>query len=363
MNRKIIHIDMDAFFASVEQRDSPEFRGKPLAVGGASARSVVAAASYEARKYGVHSAMSMVRAKALCPDLQVVYPRIDVYKSVSAKVHDIFHKYTDLVEPLSLDEAFLDVTENKMNQTSATLIANEIRVQIFEELGLTASAGVSYCKFLAKIASGVNKPNGVFVITPMHGEEYVEQLPIGKFFGVGKVTAKRMNDLGVLYGKDLKGFSKDELSTHFGKRGEFFYNIARGVDERLVNADRVRKSIGVERTFFEDVSDESELKKRLLLIVGELKMRLAKRKAEGKTLTLKIKYADFAQITRAKSFDEKLDADSDIFHIAKQLLLENRDEKKSIRLLGVSLTLAIEDINISPIVRYIQMEIPFEEYI
>ncbi|MFV0482950.1 MAG: DNA polymerase IV [Bacteroidales bacterium] len=362
MDRKIIHIDMDAFFASVEQRDNPELRGKPLAVGGASARSVVAAASYEARKYGVRSAMSMIRAKALCPNLQVVYPRFDVYKSVSAKIHDIFHRYTDIVEPLSLDEAFLDITENKINQPSATIIANRIRKEIFEELSLTASAGVSYCKFLAKTASDVNKPNGVFVITPKHGEEYVEQLPINKFFGVGKATAKRMNDLGILFGRDLKKMTKDELITHFGKRGAFFYDVARGVDERPVNANRIRKSIGVERTFFEDISDENELEKRLLLITKELQTRLKRSNAKGRTATLKIKYADFTQITRAKSFDEMLTADSDFFQIAKQLLMENRDVEKPIRLLGVSLNLSIEDINILPIARYIQLQIPFEEY-
>ncbi|HLP05808.1 MAG TPA: DNA polymerase IV, partial [Paludibacter sp.] len=253
--RKIIHIDMDAFFASIEQRDNPDYRGKPLAVGHAGTRGVVAAASYEARKYGVRSAMASKTALRKCPQLIFVMPRFDVYKSVSSQVLEIFREYTDLVEPLSLDEAFLDVTENHKNMPSATHIALEIKQKIFEKLSLTASAGVSFNKFLAKIASDFNKPNGIYVVTPETAAQFVEKLEIEKFYGVGKVTAKRMHQLGINTGADLKQWSIEGLVANFGKAGHFYYQNARGIDHRPVEPQHIRKSVGAETTFGHDTDN------------------------------------------------------------------------------------------------------------
>ena len=294
---------MDAFYASVEQRDNPDLKGKPVAVGGTRKRGVVAAASYEARQYGVRSAMSSIVAKRKCPGIIFVRPRMEVYQAVSSQIQDIFHEYTDLVEPLSLDEAFLDVTENKVAIEVATDIAIEIKQKIFESTGLTASAGVSFNKFLAKTASDVNKPNGLFIIKPIQAEPYIESLPVRKFFGVGAVTAEKMNRLGVVTGADLKTWSLQALVRNFGKSGKYFYDIVRGIDQRPVNPSRIRKSIGAERTFDTDLRSKQEIYKSLEQIETELISRLNRKQRKGRTLTLKVKFDDFEQITRSKSVE------------------------------------------------------------
>ena len=340
--RKIIHIDMDAFFASVEQRDNPELRGKPVAVGGSKLRGVVAAASYEARKYGVRSAMPSVTALKKCPHLIFTNARFDVYKEVSLQVRAIFEEYTDLIEPLSLDEAYLDVTENKMNIKFAMDIADEIRQKIKERTQLTASAGISYNKFLAKIASDEDKPNGLFVITPAKAEAFIDTLPIRKFFGVGKVTAEKMNGYNIFFGKDLKQYSLEQLTNWFGKSGGYFYNIARGIDHRIVNSNRIRKSIGVERTFENDVTDQLKLKG----IISELSkmafQRCGRSHKFGKTLTLKIKFNDFTQITRSKTNVTSILTLQDIEETAL-VLFENEQHLKPIRLMGITLSNFQED--------------------
>ncbi|TVQ84079.1 MAG: DNA polymerase IV [Bacteroidetes bacterium] len=334
--RKIIHIDMDAFYASVEQRDNPEYRGKPIAVGGAGNRGVVAAASYEARKFGIHSAMPGKQAIKKCPEIIFVKPRFDVYKKISRQIIKIFKEYSDLVEPLSLDEAYLDVTNPKKGKNSATLIAKEIRNRIYEELNLTASAGVSYNKFLAKIASDIKKPNGLFVIHPEEAADFINKLPIEKFHGVGKVTAGKFKSLDIHYGFDLKQMQIDFILKHFGKNGLFFYDIARGIDNRKVEPERVRKSVGAERTFSNDLSNENELYNALEDICNILFERLLKSGLWGKTLTIKIKYYDFSQITRSKSFSEPLQNKKDILKISSELMHKNRIKDKPLRLLGVS---------------------------
>ena len=301
--RKIIHVDMDAFYASVEQRDNPELHGKPVAVGGARERGVVAAASYEARKFGVRSAMPSVTAKRNCPDLIFVKPRFDVYKAVSLQVREILAEHTPLIEPLSLDEAYLDVTENLQGIASATEIAETIRARIREETGLTASAGVSYNKFLAKLASDHRKPDGLYVITPRMSAEFVEGLPVGKFHGIGPATAARMNGHGIHSGADLRAQSLDFLQRHFGKAGTFYYWISRGVDERPVRADRVRKSVGAENTFFTDLSALSEARDALQPIIEKVWHHCETTGTRGRTVTLKVKYADFHQIMRSVTCD------------------------------------------------------------
>jgi len=299
--RKIIHIDMDAFYASVEQRDFPEFRGKALAVGGSpSGRGVVATASYEARKFGVKSAMSSRMALQLCPHLLFTRPRFDVYKEVSNHIRSIFHRYTDLIEPLSLDEAYLDVTEDKLNIGSAIEIARQIKQAIHDELQLTASAGVSVNKFVAKIASDFQKPDGLTFIGPSKVTKFLEALPIHKFFGVGKVTAKKMNQMGVHIGADLKRFSEIEIQQHFGKSGKFFYQMVRGMDERPVRPNRISKSVGSEDTFESDLTDPELMKVEIARLAERVFARLESGEKFGKTVTLKIKYADFSQITRSK---------------------------------------------------------------
>lgn len=328
---------MDAFYASVEQRDNPDYRGKPIAVGGSKERGVVAAASYEARKFGVKSAMPSVTAKRLCPDLIFVYPRFDVYKSVSNEIRGIFHRYTDLIEPLSLDEAYLDVTENKIGLPSATLIAKSIKAAIAEELNLIASAGVSYNKFLAKIASDEDKPNGLYVITPDAAEGFINKLPIRKFFGVGKVTAEKMNGFGIFFGKDLKRYSLEQLSNWFGKSGGYFYNIARGIDDRSVNSNRIRKSIGVERTFESDVTDRSRLKEIVTDLSKMAFERCTRSNKFGKSVTLKIKFNDFTQITRSKTALTSMSSLEEIEELALALL-DNEQKLKPIRLMGVTLS-------------------------
>lgn len=325
---------MDAFYASVEQRDNPDLQGKPVAVGGSKHRGVVAAASYEARKYGVKSAMPSAIAYRKCPQIIFVRPRFDVYKEVSGKIRSIFLEYTDLVEPLSLDEAYLDVTQNKKNMEYAMDVAREIKEKIKAETGLTASAGISYNKFLAKIASDFNKPDGFYVITPKMTEPFIRQLPIEKFFGVGKVTAAKMHKKGIFTGADLMEKSKEELNRWFGKSGSYYYYVVRGQDNRPVNPSRIRKSIGAERTFGVDMTTKESLAENIDYIVDELIKRIKKAGGAGKTLTLKVKYSDFQQITRSRTLLENYNEDQ-IGKIAVALLDHVPDIQKGIRLIGL----------------------------
>ena len=338
MVKKIIHIDMDAFYASIEQRDNPELRGKPIAVGKGSERGVVAAASYEARKYGVHSAMSSKVAKDKCPQLIFVSNRMEVYKAISLEIMEIFLDYTDLVEPLSIDEAFLDVTTNKKHMQSATLIAREIKERIREKTGLTASAGVSINKFLAKTASDYDKPDGLYVIRPEEAEAFVESLPIEKFHGVGRVTAGKMHRLGIQTGKDLKKQSLAWMNRHFGKVGLHYYNISRAIDERPVNPQRIRKSVGTERTFEKDLQENFEIITALYHIERELMRRMEKSGSFGRTLTLKVKFSDFRQITRSKTMDQPIADFQTLHHNAKDILAGINLQQKKIRLLGLSVS-------------------------
>lgn len=337
--RKIIHIDMDAFYASVEQRDFPEFRGKPLAVGGSpDGRGVVATASYEARKYGVKSAMSSRMAMKLCPELIFTFPRFEVYKEVSNHIRAIFSRYTDLIEPLSLDEAFLDVTDDKLGIGSAIEIAKEIKDAITKELQLTASAGVSVNKFVAKIASDFNKPDGLTFIGPSKIVAFLEKLPIHKFFGVGKVTAKKMNQMGIFTGLDLKRFSEMEMVQHFGKSGKFFYQIVRGEDNRPVKPNRISKSIGVEDTFETDLHQYEDMTEEIKRISDKLFKRLQKANKYGKTITIKIKFSDFTQITRSRTFFNKIDELQSVQDQALELLEKLDLQDKRVRLLGVTIS-------------------------
>lgn len=335
--RKIIHVDMDAFYASVEQRDNPELRGKPIAVGGGERRGVVSAASYEARKFGVRSAMSGYIAKKNCPQLIFVKPRFDRYREISNRIRSIFHEYTDLVEPLSLDEAYLDVTHNKKGNPSATMIAIEIRQKIYEAMGLTASAGISINKFIAKVASDYNKPNGQKTVNPDEVLEFLEQLPIAKFYGVGKVTADKMYRLGIFTGKDLKEKSIEYLSEHFGKSGPFYYYVVRGIHNSEVKPDRIVKSVGTEHTFDENLVSEVFMEEKLEAIANELERRLRKKKIAGKTVTLKIKYSDFTVQTRSKTLPYFISDKSLITESVKELLYQEKP-KESVRLLGISLS-------------------------
>jgi DNA polymerase IV len=336
--RKIIHIDMDAFYASVEQRDNPELRGKPVAVGGSRERGVVAAASYEARKFGVHSAMPSVTAKRKCPELIFVSPRFDVYKAVSHQIREIFAEHTPLIEPLALDEAYLDVTENLKEIASATEIAEQIRAKIRFETGLTASAGVSYNKFLAKLASSYRKPDGLFVITPRTGAAFVETLPVGKFHGIGPVTSAKMERLGILIGSDLKAKTLAFLQQQFGKAGAYYYWIARGIDERPVCADRARKSIGAENTFSTDLFSVEEAVAALKPIIEKVWQYSDGKAIRGRTVTLKAKYADFQQITRSRTGQAPFKTQAAVEEILYELLESLFPVSKGIRLLGVTLS-------------------------
>jgi DNA polymerase-4 len=336
--RKIIHVDQDAFYASVEQRDNPELRGKPIAVGGSAARGVVAAASYEARKFGVHSAMPSVTAKRKCPDLIFVPPRFDVYKAVSQQIREIFAEYTPLIEPLSLDEAYLDVTHNLKGMEIATEIALEIRARIKQVTGLNASAGISYNKFLAKMASDLNKPNGQAVITQKNGPAFVEALPVKKFHGVGPATTEKMHRLGIETGADLKERTLPFLYQHFGKSGPWFYWIARGIDERQVKPDRIRKSIGAEDTFGEDLHDLDAARAGLRPLVDKVWRYCEANRIRGKTVTLKVKWADFTQITRSKTIIAPVANALEITEIIDLLLSPIFPVSKGIRLLGVTLS-------------------------
>jgi DNA polymerase-4 len=336
--RKIIHIDMDAFYASVEQRDHPELRGKPIAVGHAEERGVVATASYEARRYGVHSAMSSQKAKRLCPQLIFIPGRMEVYKSVSEQIRDIFRDYTDIIEPLSLDEAFLDVTENKFDIPYAIEIAKEIKRRIREELHLVASAGVSYNKFLAKIASDYRKPDGLFVIHPNRAQHFIDRLPVESFWGVGPVTAQKMYQLGIYNGEQLKACSLNMLTRQFGKAGAIYYDFARGIDNRPVETTRIRKSIGCERTLEKDIYQSSSVIIELYHVAVELVERLSRKDFHGNTLTLKIKFHDFKQITRSITQTEELNELSTILPLAKQLMKEVDYAQHPIRLIGLSVS-------------------------
>lgn len=326
---------MDAFFASVEQKDNPELRGKPIAVGGNRERGVVAAASYEARKFGVKSAMASVVAARQCPTLIFVKPRFDRYKEVSIQIHEIFHEYTDLVEPLSLDEAYLDVTENKIGLPSATIIARQIKQKIEARTGLTASAGISYCKFLAKTASDVNKPNGLFVILPEAAEDYLKKMPISRFFGIGKATAEKMKLAGIFTGNDLRKKSLEDLVRRYGKAGQYYYHICRGIDNRPVIADRERKSVSAERTFDTNLMELSEVKEQLNGIAVITFSRYEKHETTGKTVTIKVKYGDFKQITRSITFDHQVTQLEHLYEAIAQLVDNSLLQESGIRLLGI----------------------------
>lgn len=336
--RKIIHIDMDAFYASVEQRDHPELRGKPVAVGGAALRGVVAAASYEARRYGVRSAMPSVTAKRLCPDLIFVRHRFDVYRAVSAQIRDIFTDYTPLVEPLSLDEAYLDVTDHLWPGQTATQVAKEIRARIRETTRLTASAGVSYNKFLAKLASDQNKPDGLCVIPPEKGPEFVLSLPVGKFHGIGPATAKKMQAMGIETGADLHAQPLEFLQKRFGKSGQYYWNISRGIDHRQVRPDRIRKSVGAENTYFTDLMTLDEATQALAPLADKVWRHLDNRELHGRTVTLKVKFADFHQITRARSLPQAVASQAQMLAIACELAATVLPDPRGVRLLGITLS-------------------------
>lgn len=336
--RKIIHIDMDAFYASVEQRDNPELRGKPLAVGHAEERGVVAAASYEARRYGVYSAMSSQKAKRLCPQLIFVPGRMDIYENVSRQIHEIFHDYTDIIEPLSLDEAFLDVTENKQQIPLAVDIAREIKHRIREDLSLIASAGVSYNKFLAKIASDYRKPDGLCTIHPSQALLFIDRLPVESFWGVGPVTARKMHLLGIHNGEQLRECTLELLTRQFGKTGLLYHECARGIDLRPVEAVRIRKSVGCEHTLEKDISRQSSVIIELYHVATELIERLQRTGFKGNTLTLKIKFYDFSQKTKSSTQPQELTTLSEILPLAKQLLKEVEYSAHPIRLIGLSVS-------------------------
>ncbi len=336
--RKIIHIDMDAFYASVEQRDNPALRGKPVAVGGSRERGVVAAASYEARRFGVRSAMPSVTARRKCPELIFVKPRFDVYKAVSLQVRAIFSEYTAIIEPLSLDEAYLDVTENLQGIASATEIAEQIRSKIRAETQLTASAGISYNKFLAKLASDYRKPDGLFVITSAMGPSFVEALPVERFHGVGPATAAEMKELGIFTALDLRAKDEAFLLRHFGKAGQHFYRICRGIDHRPVLPNRMRKSVGAENTFSQDLTSFDEMRAELGPLVDKVWQYCDSTGVRGRTVTLKIKFADFQIITRSRSRVEPISDRSMLASISAELLAAQFPMRKGVRLIGVSLS-------------------------
>jgi DNA polymerase IV len=348
--RKIIHIDMDAFFAAVEQRDFPEYRNKPLIVGGNPfSRGVVATCSYEARPYGIHSAMPTTRAYRLCPQAIFVLPRFDAYREASQAIRQIFFDYTDLVEPLSLDEAYLDVTQSGKNEGSATLIAKAIKTRIQKQTQLTASAGVSYNKFLAKIASDLDKPDGLYLITPKQGLEFVEQLPIHKFHGVGKATAQKMHNLGVKTGKDLKLLSLDILQQHFGKSGSYYYHIARGVDNRPVVSFRKSQSVGVETTFQSNIYNTQAVLEHLQQLFDKALAKVTEKQLSAHTLTVKIKYHDFVQITRSRTLPQTITSSTRIQDLLTELLKNTDVGKRDVRLLGIILSSLDDQSALSPI--------------
>ncbi len=339
-NRKIIHIDMDAFYASVEQRDNKELRGKPVIVGGSpESRGVVATCSYEARKFGIHSAMPSKVAYVRCPHAIFVPPRFDVYHKVSYEIREIFKRYTDIIEPLSLDEAYLDVTENKKGIEYASVVAKSIKSEIYKEIGITSSAGVSYNKFLAKIASDYQKPNGLTVITPEKAQEFIDKLPIKKFFGIGKVTEKTLKMMGINNGYDLRNMDLIQLETIFKKKGYDMYNFARGIDHRFVKVSRERKSVGAETTFISNVNfDSDELNEHIKEVVKDVYMRLNSINKSGKTITVKVKYEDFQQVTKRHTLKTSIHTYDDILGNANILIEKIKDKNKQIRLIGVSIS-------------------------
>ena len=357
---KIIHVDMDQFFAAVEQRDQPELKGKPVAVGHDAERGVVSTASYEARRFGVHSAQSIQVAKRLCPQLIIVEPHYHKYKEVSEQIHGIFHDYTDLIEPLSLDEAFLDVTQNKCGVELAVDIAKEIKQRIKDTTGLTASAGVSYCKFLAKIASDWRKPDGLTVVHPDKALDFIDQLQVQKIWGVGHKTAEKMHRMGIFTGADLRRCSLQHLEHEFGKMGQVFYDFARGIDNRPVISEWERKSVSCEQTFAADISTPSVVTIELYHTVLELERRIRKNQFEGRTLTLKVKYHDFQQITRSITVDHVLRTKADILPLAKQLMHGVQFGSHPIRLIGLGVSnQKAEPFREKP--RWIQLELPFKD--
>lgn len=359
--RKIIHIDMDAYYASVEQRDFPQLRGKPVVVGGPpNSRGVVATASYEARKYGIHSAMPTSRVLKLCPKAIFVKPRFDVYKEVSLQIREIFFQYSDLVEPLSLDEAYIDVSNNKKNMKSATIIAQEILYNIFQKTKLTASGGVGPNKFVAKVASDFNKPNGLTVVTPDEVENFIASLPIGKFYGVGKVTEKKMISLGILSGKELRFWPLVELQKHFGKAGKYYFDIAHGIDNRPVSPERIRKSVGVERTFKKDILSPNEFEEAIYKLAVELQRRIERQQTGGQTLTIKIKDANFVIHSKQITGDKFIRDIDEIFLMGKKLFRQLLPEPKPLRLIGLTLShLDTEKDSASPNIG--QIEFPFDD--
>lgn len=356
MVRKIIHIDMDAFFASIEQRDFPELKGKPVVVGSSSDRGVIAAASYEARQFGIYSAMPSRTAIKRCPHLIFQRHRFDVYKEVSRQIMSIFYEYTDLVEPLSLDEAFLDVTENKKEMASATHIAREIKRKIKEQTNLTASAGVSVNKFLAKVASDQRKPNGLFVIKPEEVMDFIEQLPINKFFGVGKKTAEKMHALDIHHGKDLRKFDMTRLVHHFGKAGVYFYKVSHGEDDRPVLPHRERKSVGIENTFAKDLYDPQQINHEIEVLKEGLLKRLSRSGKSGKTVTLKVKFDNFEQLTRSKTVDYLIKTDKHLNELIKQII-KDTPLNRPVRLLGITISNFPEDRQVDAL----QLKINFNE--
>lgn len=341
--RRILHIDMDAFYASIEQRDDPALHGRPLAVGREEARGVVAAASYEARRFGVRSAMPSIVARRQCPELVFVPPRFEVYRAVSAQIHAVFARYTPLIQPLALDEASLDVTDHLEGFGSATAIAEAIRADIRKETGLTASAGVSYNRFLAKLASDQNKPDGLFVITPKQGPMFVAALPVEKFHGIGPATARKMHALGIHTGEDLRAWPLEALRGHFGSAAEFYYGISRGIDNRPVNPDRQRKSIGTETTFERDVASPDELQTALETIAAKLWASCTKRQLTGRTVTIKVKYADFQQVTRARSVADPVTDERELVTLGRLALQTLFPLVRPVRLIGLTVSALVED--------------------
>lgn len=359
--RKIIHIDMDAYYASVEQRDFPQLRGKPIVVGGPpNSRGVVSTASYEARKYGIHSAMPSSRVLKLCPKAIFVKPRFDVYKEVSLQIREIFFQYSDLVEPLSLDEAYIDVSNNKKNMKSATIIAQEILYNIFQKTKLTASGGLGPNKFVAKVASDFKKPNGLTVVTPDEVENFIANLPIGKFYGVGKVTEKKMISLGILSGKELRLWPLVELQKHFGKAGKYYFDIARGIDNRPVSPERIRKSVGVERTFKKDILSPGEFEEAIYKLAVELQRRIERQQTAGQTLTIKIKDPNFVVHSKQITGDKFIRDIDEIFLMGKKLFYQLLPEPRPLRLIGLTLShLDTEKETTFSNIR--QIEFPFED--
>ncbi len=342
-HRKIIHVDMDAFFVSVEELDDPSLKGKPVVVGHDGPRGVVSTANYVARQYGVHSAQPIAVAHRLCPDLLVVEPHFSRYKEVSRQVQDIFHEYTDLIEPLSLDEAYLDVTDNKFGIDMAVDIAREIKKRIRQVTGLTASAGVSYCKFLAKVASDYRKPDGLCTVHPERALKFIDNLKVEQFWGVGEKTAQHMHKMGVFTGKQLRGLTLQQLTTQFGKMGKVFYDFARGIDDRPVVTEWVRKSVGCERTYIKDITRQEDMLAELSILADELESRLARNNFKGRTLVLKVKFCDFRQTTHSLTENVVIEHKEKIMALVKELLNEVDFQQRPVRLLGITVTNPVEE--------------------